>query len=43
MNYYIASCVFTAKYPELSSRIQEYVELSSNLSIVRCCVPGWKK
>lgn len=43
MNYYIAGCVFTAKYPQLSKKIQEYVASCSDLSIVRCCVPGWKK
>ena len=43
MNYYIAGCVFTAKYPELSERIQRYVASIDGMSIVRCCVPGWKK
>ena len=43
MKYYIASCVFTAKYPELSKRIQDYVASLDDISIVRCCVPGWKK
>ena len=43
MNYYIASCVFTSKYPELSYIIQNYVAKNTNLSIVRCCVPEWKK
>ena len=43
MDYYIAGCVFTAKYPRLSKRIQDYVASSSDLSVVRCCVPGWRK
>lgn len=43
MNYYIASCVFTAKYPELSSKIQKYVASFEDITIVRCCVPGWKQ
>lgn len=43
MNYYIASCVFTSKYPELSKRIQDYVASKDGIDIVRCCVPGWKK
>lgn len=43
MNYYIASCVFTSKYPELSSRIQEYVASLGGITTVRCCVPGWKE
>ena len=43
MKYYIASCVFTSKYPELSRKIQEYVSSNVDVAIVRCCVPGWKK
>lgn len=43
MNYYIASCMFTAKYPELSNKIQEYVASLGTLQTVRCCVPGWKE
>lgn len=43
MNYYIASCVFTSKYPELSKKIQDYVATKTGIHIVRCCVPGWKK
>lgn len=43
MNFYIASCVFTAKYPELSNKIMDYVATKSDIEIVRCCVPGWKK
>lgn len=43
MNYYIASCVFTSKYPELSNRIQEYVASLEEYEIVRCCVPKWKQ
>lgn len=42
MKYYIAGCVFTAKYPELSGRIQEYVASLGDIQTVRCCVPGWK-
>lgn len=32
MNYYIAGCVFTAKYPQLSKKIQDYVASSSDFS-----------
>lgn len=42
MKYYIASCVFTSKYPDLSRRIQNYISSNTDLTIVRCCVPGWK-
>ena len=40
--YYIASCVFTSKFPELSGRIQDYVSQRWNFQIVRCCVPKYK-
>lgn len=43
MDYYIASCMFTAKYPELSSKIQDYVASLGKMQTVRCCVPGWKE
>ena len=43
MHCYIASCVFTSKYPELSNKIQDYVASLGKLSTVRCCVPGWKE
>ncbi|MBQ9321221.1 MAG: hypothetical protein IJ239_02515 [Eubacterium sp.] len=54
MNYYIASCVFTSKYPELSFRIQNYIrtrfgdpaetagDSKDTMNIVRCCVPKYK-
>ena len=42
MNYYIASCVFTSKYPELSMRIQSYIRERFGYEIVRCCVPKYK-
>lgn len=54
MNYYIASCVFTSKYPELSFRIQNYIrarfgdqaeaagDSKGAMNIVRCCVPKYK-
>ncbi|RII27652.1 MAG: hypothetical protein CXR31_05310 [Geobacter sp.] len=39
---YIASCVFTKNYPELSMRIQEYLKKRFNMKIIRCCVPDYK-
>jgi len=39
---YIASCVFTRNYPELSVRIQEYLRKRFNMQIIRCCVPNYK-
>ncbi len=39
---YIASCVFTETYPELSEKIQSYVKNRWNMEIVRCCVPKYK-
>ena len=40
--YYIASCVFTSQFPELSYRIQDYIRKRWNFQIVRCCVPKYK-
>lgn len=42
MKYYIAGCVFTAQFPELSGKIQEYGASRGDLQTVRCCVPGWR-
>jgi len=40
-NFYIASCVFTEEYPQLSKKIQKYIA-EKNLPIIRCCVANWK-
>ena len=40
--YYIASCVFMAKFPELSFRIQKFVQDRYGLTVIRCCVPRYK-
>lgn len=40
--YYIASCVFTSKFPALSFRIQNYIRKRFGFEIVRCCVPKYK-
>lgn len=37
--YYIAACVFTARFPALSERIQRYVHTRFQMPIVRCCTP----
>lgn len=39
--YYIASCVFTWHYPELSQMIQQYMT-AHGIQVVRCCVPKYK-
>ena len=41
-DYYIASCVFTARHPELSAAIRRYVGGVLGLPVVRCCVPRYK-
>lgn len=41
-NCYIASCVFTAQFPELSLKIQDYIQKRWAFEIVRCCVPQYK-
>ncbi len=40
--YYIASCVFTSQFPELSFRIRDYVRGRWGFQTVRCCVPKYK-
>ena len=40
--YYIASCVFSSQFPELSYRIQDYVRERFGMQIVRCCIPKYK-
>ena len=42
MKYYIASCVFTAQFPELSRRIREWALADCELEVVRCCVGQYK-
>lgn len=42
MRYYIASCVFTSQFPELSFRICDIVQEHYDLRVVRCCVPRYK-
>ena len=39
---YIASCVFTSQFPELSQKIQQYVKERFGYNIVRCCVQKYK-
>lgn len=43
MRYYISSCVFTERFPELSRTIRRIAAERWGLEVVRCCVPGWKK
>lgn len=40
--YYIASCMFTATFPEISLKIQNYIESKGDIKIVRCCIPGYR-
>ncbi len=42
MDYYIASCIFTERYPDVSDRIQKYIKNRYGMEIVRCCVPKYK-
>ncbi|MBQ2955421.1 MAG: hypothetical protein IJE08_03070 [Clostridia bacterium] len=41
-SYYIASCLFTARYPEVSMAIQGYIERRKDIEIVRCCIPNFR-
>lgn len=40
--FYIASCVFTQRYNELSIRVQNYISRRFAMPIVRCCLPKYK-
>ncbi len=40
--FYIASCVFTSRFPKLSLSIQEYIHTRFSFPVVRCCVPKYK-
>ena len=41
-SYYIASCVFTERFPKISLAIQGYISARFGMEIVRCCVPKYK-
>ena len=41
MKYFIASCIFTIRYPELSFRVQKYVADRFGMKILRCCIPNY--
>lgn len=41
-NYYVASCLFTARFPETSLRIQNYIRTKPDIQMVRCCIPNFK-
>lgn len=41
-SYYIAACVFTERFPELSEKIQRYIKERHDMTILRCCVPNHK-
>lgn len=40
--YYVASCLFTSRFPKTSLAIQEYVTNRSDIQIVRCCIPNFR-
>lgn len=42
MKYYIASCMFTSRFPQLSRKIQNYITERGDIEIIRCCTPSWK-
>lgn len=39
---FVAACVFTSKYPELSLRIQTYLQEHHSIPSIRCCVPQYQ-
>ena len=40
--YYIASCLFTARFPQISLKIQKYIESKPELTTVRCCLKNFR-
>ncbi len=40
--YYVASCLFTARFPEVSMRIQAYIRAKGGIETVRCCIPKYR-
>lgn len=40
--YYIASCLFTARFPQTCRKIMEYIKTKSDIEIVRCCIPSYR-
>ncbi|MBR1821887.1 MAG: hypothetical protein IJ769_09730 [Clostridia bacterium] len=41
-SYYIASCLFTARFPEVSLAIQKYIDARYSMDVVRCCIPNFR-
>lgn len=41
-SYFIASCVFTSKYPQVSAAVRDYAQQHYGLKCLRCCVPNYK-
>lgn len=40
---YVASCLFTALFPQVSARILSFLaEKHPKIEQVRCCIPRWK-
>jgi hypothetical protein len=40
--FYIASCVFTRHYPDLSIHIQQYLKEHFHINVIRCCALSYK-
>lgn len=40
-SYYIAACLFTARFPEVSLAIQRYIHERGDIRMVRCCIPNY--
>ena len=39
---YIASCLFTARFPETSVKIQSYIRSRKDIDLIRCCLPNFR-
>lgn len=40
--YYVASCLFTARFPKTSLAIQRYIGNFPEIETVRCCLPNFR-
>lgn len=40
--FYIASCLYTARFPQLSLKVLQYIRQHGGIDIVRCCIPNFR-
>lgn len=40
--FFIASCLYTARFPQRSLKVQQYIREHGGIDIVRCCIPNFR-